>query len=540
MALPGVVTPPRGKGMGKAPPGKGPGKGGGKAPPAKAPPLMSRSASGIGGPMSSGRYEGPKLRPLFWTTARPAPKSVWTDLNPPAAFDQAQLERQFALAEARPLASKGSGSQSVQAAEEPRKRLRVLDDRTSQNLAIAFKKLPAPESLKSVLQTLNDFPDCLPSEAVLALHAAVSEQQEPIEQLRQMSIPKEGIVQLDMPERYLWVLATVPGSSARLACGSLIVGPAREIKDLRAAFENLSTCCRALRSSELVRKCASTSLAIGNLLNRGTSRSNAAAVVLPDSLLKLDELRGIVEDPAGENLRAPSLLDFLVQALVDDAGPQRFRELGPEADELRAKAQAARMVSLEESEKCCNEICATVAKAQRGLAEVAAAPDARLLADKVNLISSEADAAAKLLASAKEELTCTQQWSCAKPRAKGDEWFAAWVQFFDQLSAALARTAPPRIQTAPAALRPALKEINHDQGAGMKGVKTGGQAPRAKLLDDNARAEDFDIAALLAQVQQAPPGKGSPHAAGQQKHAGNSTGKNVHNHEFEGKENSSR
>jgi len=414
---------------------------------------------------------------------------------------------------------RGCGSQLNQATDEPRKRLRVLDDRTSQNLAIAFKKLPAPECLWSVLHTLEDFPDCLPSEAVMALHAAVSEQQEPIEQLRQMSIPKEGILQLDMPERYLWVLATVPGSSARLACGSLIVGPAREIKDLRLAFENLVTCCRALRSSELVRKCASTSLAIGNLLNRGTSRSNAAAVVLPDSLLKLNELRGVVEDPTTENVRAPSLLDFLVQALVDDAGIQRFKELGPEADDLRGKARAAQMVSLEESEKCCNQICAAVSKAQRGLPEVCGAPDAKLLAEKVNLIGGEADHVAKLLANAKEDLTVTQQWSCAKPKTKGDEWFGAWVQFFDQLSAALARAAPPRAPPAPAALRPALKEINRDPGVGMKGkvpaagIKAGstgqGQAVQAKLFDDNARAEDFDIAALLAQVQQAPPVKGS-------------------------------
>jgi len=308
-----------------------------------------------------------------------------------------------------------------------------------------------------------------------------------------------------------------------------------------------------------VRKCASTSLAIGNLLNRGTSRSNAAAVVLPDSLLKLNELRGVVEDPTTENVRAPSLLDFLVQALVDDAGIQHYKELGPEADNLRAKARAAQMVSLEESEKCCNQICAAVSKAQRGLPEVCGAPHAKLVAEKVNLIGCDADAAAKLLANAKEELTFTQQWSCAKPKTKGDEWFGTWVQFFDQLSAALAGAAPPKAPPAPApaALRPALKEINRDPGVGMKGqvaagIKAGstgqGQAARAKLFDDNARAEDFDIAALLAQVQQAPPVKGSSQnnsnlaadAAGQRLHAGNLIGKHVHSHEFIGKENTLR
>merc|ERR1719362_1082719 len=161
MVLPGTMTPPRGTAPGKAPPSKAPlgkapagkappgkappGKAPpGKAPPGKAPPLMSRSAAAVGVPVSS----GPKLRPLFWTTTKPPPKSVWTDLHPPAAFDQAQLERQFALAEARTLTRQGSRSQLHQGnSEEPRKRLRVLDDKTSQNLAIAFKKLPAPECL---------------------------------------------------------------------------------------------------------------------------------------------------------------------------------------------------------------------------------------------------------------------------------------------------------------------------------------------------------------------------------------------------------
>ena len=41
-----------------------------------------------------------------------------------------------------------------------------------------------------------------------------------------------------------------------------------------------------LKSSELVKKTISTSLCVGNAMNRGTKRDGAKAIVLPDGLLK--------------------------------------------------------------------------------------------------------------------------------------------------------------------------------------------------------------------------------------------------------------
>jgi len=231
------------------------------------------------------------------------------------------LAQQFALAEPSRRQAAGNASRRADS-EEPRKRFRVLDDRTSQLLSIAFNRLPPPEQLTHVLQTLEGFPEDLPAEAVLALNAAVTEQQEPIEQLRQLNVKQVDLAQLDAPERYLWVLASVPSSAPKLACGALLVGPAEELADLRLVWGKVGVCCEALRRSELIQKCISTSLAVGNYMNRGTSRYGARSLVLPDSLLKLDELRGVVnagvaaDEVGGGDARAPSLLDFVVQALV--------------------------------------------------------------------------------------------------------------------------------------------------------------------------------------------------------------------------------
>jgi len=420
-----------------------------------------------------------------------------------------------------------------------------LDDRTSQLLAIAFNRLPPPERLVALVEHLDNFPEALPPEAVLALHAATTEQREPIEQLRQLNIPQAGIAQLDAPERYLWVLACVPGCAAKLACGALIVGPARDLRDLRLAFQKVGACCQALRASELVRKCISTSLAVGNFMNRGTARCGARAVLLPDSLLKLDELRGVVEVPLdpgtecsrGEGLRAPSLLDFVAQALIDEASNSRPRDFRAEAEELRAKARAAQTVCLEEAEASCKQVCLAAARARSSLGELAMTPDVSRLAERVRLVCDEADVAAKLVRAAKEELAITQQWSCAKGKVKGDEWFAGWAQFLDQLASALGRTKPPAQRaSAPSSTGSVLKEINvlHDSNIAAlvgkacdgathgvmrpsRGPATGGStcgpeataalaSPTLAALplqrkdaacDDDARAESFDIGALL-------------------------------------------
>jgi len=376
----------------------------------------------------------------------------------------------------------------------------MLDEKSSQLLAIAFSRLPPPEQLATVLRALEGFPECLPAEAVMSLHAAASEQHEVVEQLRQLDIGQQELAQLDMPERYLWVLGTVPHCTAKLACGALIVGPARELSDLRGAAERVAVCCQAIRNSALVQRTVSTSLAVGNFMNRGTSRSNARAVVLPDSLLKFDELRGLqdAEDSGNEQKaensanRGPTLLDFVAQALADEeflAGAAERRmpmDLKAEAEALRAKALAAKSVCLDEAEANCKQICLASNRAREGLAQLSTGPATQLtdrvrsakddLGDRVRHVCEETEEVATRVRNAKEDLAITQQWSSTKGNPKGEDWFGAWAQFFEQLAAAFARTKPPRpaamaaaaasaasvVPAAPAASaapRPALGEL---------------------------------------------------------------------------------
>eukprot|EP00928_Gymnodinium_smaydae_P088790 TRINITY_DN72837_c0_g1_i1.p1 TRINITY_DN72837_c0_g1~~TRINITY_DN72837_c0_g1_i1.p1 ORF type:complete len:537 (-),score=81.58 TRINITY_DN72837_c0_g1_i1:242-1852(-) len=437
-----AATPPAGKGAPPPPKGKGKGpppKGAGKGPPLPSGALQTDAAQEV--------PAGPRLRPLFWTsTSRVGSDTLWENLVPAVAFDQALLERHFALAESK--APTPSERRVVASASEPRKRLRVLDDRTSQKLAIAFNRLPPPERLAALVDSFEEFPEGMPSEAVLALNSAVSEQKEAIDQLRQLGSQGPDVSQLDMPERYLWVLCAEPSLAEKLACGALIVGPARELGELRYAGMAVGTCCRALRESKLLQKCISTCLAIGNIVNRGTARSGARALVLPDSLLKLEDLRGIAsendESPAGNN-RGMSLLDFVAHALVEDARriePLAFdvhSELRGEVEDLWGKVRAAQSVSLDDSERQATHVCNQADKCYKSLTTMRLTSGVRRIAERIREIHDEAHTAKTLLMAGRMELSKTQKWSSAKANVKCDEWLCGWSSFLEQLAAAFGR-----------------------------------------------------------------------------------------------------
>lgn len=440
-AGPPPPVPVKGGGKGAAKGGKGP------RPPPPAVLLPGRRPAEV--------FTGPKLRPLFWTAvAKVADESLWSDMVAPAPFDQAQLERQFAMAEPRtPSARRGAAEAGGGAVNESRKRIRVLDDRTSQLLAIAFNRLPPPERLAAVVDSLEGFPEELPAEAVLALNSAVSEQREAVEQLRQLKVGGADITQLDMPERYLWVLSSVPCCAAKLACGALIVGQAREIEELQREGNIISVCCQAIRTSSLVKKCVSTSLAVGNFMNRGTARCGVQAIVLPDSLVKLDELRGrplAGEDAAAGESRGPSLLDFVAQAIVDES--RGSQDLLVQVQKLRGKVRAAQSVCLQDAAANCQRVNSEASRVWKSLGEMQpTTPAVGRLTEKIRLICEQATAATKALADAKAELEKTQTWSSAKGNVKSEDWFREWGNVLDLLNEALGRARPPtpRPATAP-------------------------------------------------------------------------------------------
>lgn len=290
-----------------------------------------------------------------------------------------------------------------------------------------------------MVDSLEGFPEGLPTEAIIAVNAALTEQKEAIEQIRQLDVG--GGVQLDLPERYLRALGAVPFCGAKLACGALIVGPACEVRNLRAACDIITDCCQDLRNSTLLQKFLFTSLAVGNVLNRATARSGAQGVLLPDSLLKLEELHGLVETE--DEGKGPSVLDFVVQAVTGEPGAHSVDAMKDECDALLVKVRAAQNQSLDDADASCRKIVAEAARAWQALSEVPNSPGVNRVAEKVCDIRQEAGRAMSSITKGRSSLTQAFAWSCAKAGTKVDDWFAGWATFLEQLSSALLRAKPP-------------------------------------------------------------------------------------------------
>jgi hypothetical protein len=393
---------------------------------------------------------------------------VWSRGIQPAPFDKAVLEKQFALTSRAPPAAR-----RAQGEPEQRKKMRVLDDRTSQLLAIIFSRLPPPEELASMIDTLEGFPEGLPSESVLGVTSSIIEQKEAIEQIRQLDVSDS--VQLDMPEKYLRALGAVPFCTAKLTCSALIVGPASEVQHFRAAGETVLESCLALQKSMLVGKFLFTSLAVGNVLNRSTARSGAQGVQLPESLLKLEELHSIVDSDDPES-KGPSVLDFVVQALLNEPGARSLDVLREECGALLPTVRAAQNVSLDESEASCRKVVAEAARAWQVLSEVPNSPGVNRVAEKVCTIRQDAGRAMSSLAKGKNALAEAFAWSSVKAGVKSDDWFAGWVLFLEQLSQALGR-AKPQTQGPTVAVEAELPKVHR----------------QPVELDDDARIEHLPL-----------------------------------------------
>lgn len=441
-----------GKGPPRAPKGKGRGAG---------PPCSAAATGATGASAAARRPDEPKLRPLFWQTLQQVPpESVWSGLTAPVSFDTQLLQRRFALADVARCGTgrsvPGAKGHAGQGDPEPRKKLRVLDDRTSQLLAISFNKLPPAEQLTRVLDTLEAFPEGLSPEALMALQSAFVEQREAVEQLRQLQVNEADLTQLDLPERYLWVLGHYPLAAAKIAAGALLVGLAHELPELRTACERVQTAGQRLRSSTLVKTCISTCLAVGNVMNRGTARDGARAVILPDGLLKLDELKGA---QGGDGSSQFSLLDFVSEAIVMEAallrGKEAQMELHQEALHLRDTLHAARGVCLSEAGANCEKISQAAKaalealQAQMPLAAGAMMPEPRedlqRLALRVKKIGLDAKETSEQVAKTKRELKQEMEWFSAKANLSSGDWWSSWVQFLELLAQAILRIKLPAI-----------------------------------------------------------------------------------------------
>merc|ERR1711874_517904 len=106
-----------------------------------------------------------------------------------------------------------------------------------------------------MLDTLEGFPDTMPERAVSALHGAATKHRVDVQKVIDLKVKGCDLEKLDLPERYLWVLGSVPYAPIKVASGAFLVDLAPELDGIDNHAKVLRGGCVALRESKVLEKC---------------------------------------------------------------------------------------------------------------------------------------------------------------------------------------------------------------------------------------------------------------------------------------------
>ncbi|KAF4746605.1 hypothetical protein FOZ63_007193, partial [Perkinsus olseni] len=329
-------------GKGKAPPpplllGKG------KAPFPSPPGKSGKSPLPFKAPVRMGPPVAP-LRPLFWTSVAMGPRerlenNFWKNVKQNCKLidedtvpwcaefvNEDELQNIFGQNATKVTGKSGRSRSGNAPARHSRKVLKLLEDKKSHLLAIAFRPLPQPDDLVKIIASGNV---AALTGAQLSMLADEVPEQDFIEELHAMETrsQQEGsLAQWDTPEQYLVALSTAENAKSVLTAWAfgahvrdgLLGDPNKRLDALNAA-------CNALRESKEQVDLARVMLSIGNRVNANTARGGAEILSI-DSLLKFDNVRSpcdssmtllkyCVQKWKKKNCRSPSMVSMFTKLL---------------------------------------------------------------------------------------------------------------------------------------------------------------------------------------------------------------------------------
>jgi len=294
--------------------------------PKKVPPMPNQASRA-----SAESAALPQLRPLFWHTFPPPTDRtcVWDDVDVSVTGTsdlvrqaEARLVSLFAYNQKQPASGIRSENipprhQQAPASQQPaiimhgKRLMKVLDDRKTQNLAIAFRKFPEPEAVMEAIVSV-DISKLTGEQVSLLLQEFPSPDMcAAIEQV-ESSHPEEEdyMFEWDRPEQYLLVLACIHNCKHILTVWSFAVNHHNRIEgdcgdgvsvllpttgasggsNVRQQLTDFISACDAICNSTSLRSFLAVLREVGNRMNINTSRGNARGVGL-ESVLQFDDLK---------------------------------------------------------------------------------------------------------------------------------------------------------------------------------------------------------------------------------------------------------
>ena len=304
----------------------------------------------------------PQLRPLFWHTFPPPTDRtcVWDDVEVSVSglsdlVNQAEnrLVSLFAYTQ-RPgvggLSSKGnensapknptSHSNTAVVVMHGKRLMKVLDDRKTQNLAIAFRKFPEPEAVMESIVSVDTNKLSGEQVALLLQEFPSPDLCSEIERVENSHPEEEDhLFEWDRPEQYLLVLACIHNCKHILTVWSFAVNHHNKVEGDCGEYDAISSqtvggpsgstvrqqltdfiaACDAVCNSTTLRSFLAVLRQVGNRMNFNTPRGNARGVAL-ESILQFDDVKS-----AGQG--SVSLLGVVVEIWLSRSTEDNVNEL---------------------------------------------------------------------------------------------------------------------------------------------------------------------------------------------------------------------
>lgn len=393
----------------------------------------------------------PQLRPLFWNTFPPPSDRacVWDDVDvsvtgisdlvfqaEPRLVSLFLHNLKKVVKQAAPP-SKQPAVKALELVMHGKRLMKVLDDRKTQNLSIAFRKFPEPEEVMEAIVNVDT--DKLSGEQVALLLAEFPSPELCTEiELVEASHPEEEdhMFEWDRPEQYLLVLACIHNCKNLLTVWSFAVNQhveggtsdrvssSSQFGGIKGQLTDFITACDAVCQSTSLRVFLAAIRQVGNRVNLNTPRGNARGVAV-ESILQFDDLRS-----AGAG--SASLLAVVVEVWLAK-NPDNLNELKAQL----TKVLRLRIPSIQELEVDLNkqaELAKRSARSLQNYYQTLEDESSVVIADKLKQLAEPVERQIKansdLLARAKMTWNKCVEYFCLKGESNlasnSNEFFDHW------------------------------------------------------------------------------------------------------------------
>ncbi|ODN75497.1 hypothetical protein L202_06627 [Cryptococcus amylolentus CBS 6039] len=293
---------PRHSGMPPPPPPPPPPPGLPRAGPSSMPPPPPPAPSFPGRPAQHAPQPQPpqhqKLKPFFWSKMNgPAVKdTIWTHISPNYDFD-VDVDEMLEVFAVQPAKEKVEKKKPAVVS--------ILDITRSNNIGIMLKRLRlSPTQIRQAILEVDD--EVLDADD-LALVSRMLPTKEETERLQKFN---GSVSKLSKADQYFIELSKIPHLQLRLESLVFIRRFEHSIAEILPDLMILRQAANQLNESQRFREVLRIVLALGNRLNRGTFRGNAAGFRIED-LLKMKDTR------TSKGPDCPTMLHYLAKVLLN-------------------------------------------------------------------------------------------------------------------------------------------------------------------------------------------------------------------------------